>query len=88
MIGVSGSIYKSFTSDMEQLGVTGTALKGLVKRLHYQSIKHLGRIWKYRTAKLTAKQDPKQAKANKRKRQEIHAKTPSHRKHKRRRKHP
>lgn len=84
MLGVAGSIYKSFASDMEQLGVQGKALKGLLTKLHYQSVKHLGKIWKYRAAMIARQQaDAKGHNTRKRKNRQTSG-TPAHRKHARR----
>ncbi len=50
VLGVSGTMYKSLISDLEELGVTGAPLKHLLKSLHCISVTHLGKIWKHRQA--------------------------------------
>jgi hypothetical protein len=55
VLGVSGVIYTTFLEEMENLGVSGPALKSLTRRLHILAVKHLGKIWRLRQALLGAK---------------------------------
>ena len=54
LLGVGGSIYKSFRTRMqEHLGVSGASLDALCAKLHRLAIEGLENIWKYRQARLT-----------------------------------
>ena len=53
MLGVSGAIYTSTAQDLQSdLGVDGSELSNLLKKLHLIAIEHLEKIWRYRRAVL------------------------------------
>lgn len=54
MLGVSGCIYKKTEEQLQKLGIKGTALSGLLKRLHHLASKHVEEIWNTRHAAITA----------------------------------
>lgn len=57
MLGVSGVIYKTMVSAMEEkLGVKGAHLRTLLKRLHYIAIEGLEKIWQQRWAMILSGQ--------------------------------
>jgi hypothetical protein len=52
MLGVSGAIYQSTMLHLkEDLGIEGSALDNLLKKLHLIAVEHLEKIWRYRGAK-------------------------------------
>jgi hypothetical protein len=50
MLGASGIIYESFMQNMRLLGVDGSALKSLARRLHFIAVRNLKSIWAQRSA--------------------------------------
>jgi hypothetical protein len=50
MLGASGVIYESFMSEMRNLGVNGSALTSLARRLHFIAVNNLKLIWQQRCA--------------------------------------
>ena len=78
LLGVSGSIYKRSNAAMQYLGVRGSALQGLLKRLHFNAVYHIRKIWKHRAALMGIHTELQQANWSKWKRaaqkQSIHRK--------------
>jgi hypothetical protein len=44
-LGASGVVYESFMSKMRELGVRGSALTSLARRLHFMAVRNLKMIW-------------------------------------------
>ena len=53
MLGVSGAMYTSTAQHLQSdLGVDGSELSNLLKKLHLIAIEHLEKIWRHRRAKI------------------------------------
>jgi hypothetical protein len=50
LLGASGIIYESFLKEMRDLGVGGSALTSLARRLHHIAVRNLKLIWTQRRA--------------------------------------
>jgi hypothetical protein len=50
---VGGAIYTKFVETMrDELGVTGSSLDKLLRKLHFTAVEELGKMWKHRRALL------------------------------------
>jgi exonuclease III/ribonuclease HI len=86
LLGVSGVIYKSFMTNLDKLGVTGSAKATLARKLHMLAVKHVRQIWKLRRKMSTELQKCSRHNWSKAKRRLRLHQAPLHRKAKRRRK--
>ena len=50
LLGASGVIYETFLKGMRDLGVDGSALTSLARRLHHIAVRNLKQIWQQRSA--------------------------------------
>ena len=88
LLGVTGVIFTETEQQMTNLGVKGSALKKLLRDLHYIAINGMERIWKQRGALLKHLGHLKLNNCSKNKRANMKRafKAPNHRKHVKRRK--
>jgi hypothetical protein len=82
LLGVSGCIYKKTEEHLKDLGIQGTALSQLLKKLHHLAGKHVEEIWNTRHAAIQNARYYAKSSWSKRKR-ELHGQPlPDHRKRK------
>jgi ribonuclease HI len=66
LLGASGVIYNSFMKEMRDLGVDGSALASLARRLHFIAINNLKLIWQQRCAIVLPRDRRKRKQCNRR----------------------